>query len=126
MNRRNFIKKSVVATVGLPIIAKSTTLTEESYKFKDTGVIHHMTGPFMSDIGEEAGEMYCRDRCDCGCVDKRWKINEGDTIIALRPCLSGHLKGLTVKAREFKFYRTTTLTGCKLYARDFEKYPLSL
>jgi hypothetical protein len=123
MNRRNFIKSAVVASVGFPAIANSLTPTEKSYKIRDTGIIHHMTGPHFQFIQEENGEMFCRDMCDCGCIDKKWKINEGDTIVAWRPCLTGNLKGLTVISIECKFYRTTILTGCRLLARDFEKYP---
>ena len=91
---------------------------------KLTGVVHHATGPFMTIIGRENGEMYCRDMCDCGCIDKKWKINEGDTIIAFRPCLSDHLIGLTIYALQFKFYGSTTMEKCELLARDFDKYPL--
>lgn len=83
-----------------------------------------MTGPFCEFIQEENGEMFCHDMCDCGCIDKKWKINEGDTIVAYRPALYGHLKNLTIIAIEFKFFRTATLEKCRLYARDMEKYPL--
>lgn len=92
-------------------------------KAKFEGTIHKMAGPFIEMIMEENGEMFCRDMCDCGCIDKKWKINEGDTIIAFRPCLSGHLKRLKIIALEFKFYRTATLEECQLLARDYEKYP---
>jgi len=112
--------------VGFPLIAKSEPSTEEIYKFRDTGIIHYMTGPHFQFIQEENGEMFCRDMCDCGCIDKKWKINAGDTIIAFRPSLTGNLKGLTIKALSFKFYRSTSLTGCTLYSRDFEKYPMYL
>lgn len=88
------------------------------------GITHTMTGPFASFIQEENGEMFCRDICDCGCIDKKWKVNEGDTIIAFRPCLQGHLKRLKIIASEFKFHNTATLTECHLFARDYEKYPL--
>lgn len=83
-----------------------------------------MNGPHFQFIKEENGKMFCHDMCDCGCVDKKWRIYEGDTIIAVRPAMLGHLKGLTIIALDFKFYQTTTLTGCRLLARDFEKYPL--
>ena len=91
-----------------------------------TSSIHHMTGPFASYIQEENGEMSCRDICDCGCIDKTWKINEGDTIIAFRPSLWGHLKKLKIIALEFKIFHTCTLEECTLLSRDFEKYPLNL
>jgi hypothetical protein len=83
-----------------------------------------MSGPHFQIIKEENGEIYCHDMCDCGCVDKKWKINEGDTIIAFRPCLSGHLKNLHIIASMFKIYRTATLENCRLLSRNFEKYPL--
>jgi hypothetical protein len=85
---------------------------------------HFMTGPFCQFIQEENGKMFCHDMCDCGCIDKKWEINEGDTIIAFRPSLYGHLKDLTIIATEFKIFRTVTLEKCRLYSRDFEKYPL--
>ena len=90
------------------------------------GVVHYMKGPHFQFIQEENGEMFCRDMCDCGCIDKKWKIEEGDTIVAWRPSLHGHLKNLKIIAIEFKSYRTTTLEKCRLYARDFEKYPINL
>ncbi len=85
---------------------------------------HYMKGPHFQFIQEENGEMFCRDMCDCGCIDKKWKICEGDTVVAFRPSLNGHLKGITIIAVEFKVYRTCTLENCRLYARDYEKYPL--
>ena len=83
-----------------------------------------MTGPHFQFIQEESGSIFCHDMCDCGCIDKKWEINEGDTIIALRPSLWGHLKRLKIIAIEFKVLRTVTLEQCNLVARDFEKYPL--
>lgn len=85
---------------------------------------HFMKGPHFQHITEENGEMFCHDMCDCGCVDKKWKINEGDTIVAFRPSLYGYLKSLTIIALEFKIFRTVTLEKCRLLSRDFEKYPL--
>ena len=85
-----------------------------------------MTGPHFQFIQEINGEMFCRDMCDCGCIDKTWKINKGDTIIASRPLLFGNLKELTIHAIQFKFKKLTTLENCKLFARDFEKYPRRL
>jgi hypothetical protein len=88
--------------------------------------IHHMTGPHFQIIQEESGSMFCRDMCDCGCIDKKWKIEEGDTIIAVHPALFGHLKRLTIHALQFKILRTAILERCELIARDFEKYPMEL
>ena len=87
---------------------------------------HHMKGPHFQFIQEVNGEMFCRDMCDCGCIDKTWKIEEGDEIIAYRPALTGHLKNLKIIALEFKIYRITTLEKCSLLSRDMEKYPLYL
>ena len=106
----------------IPAFAKKS----ETKEVRLTGVIHHMNGPHFQFIQEENGEMFCRDMCDCGCIDKKWKINEGDTIVAFRPSLYGHLKNLKIFAAEFKIFRTTTLEMCNLITRDFEKYPLSL
>lgn len=88
--------------------------------------IHHMTGPHFQFIQEESGSMFCRDMCDCGCIDKKWKIEEGDTIIAFRPALYGHLKGLTIHGVAFKVFRTAILEKCTLLARNYEKYPMEL
>ena len=87
---------------------------------------HHMKGPFIQMIKEENGKMYCHDMCDCGCIDNKWEINEGDEIIAFRPTLYGKLKFLKIHALEFKILRATTLEKCNLFARDFEKYPMNL
>jgi hypothetical protein len=88
------------------------------------GITHTMTGMFQYIQREDDGEMYCKTMCSNGCCDKTWKINEGDTIIAFRPGLYGHLNRLKIIAIEFKFHRTATLTECTLLARDCEKYPL--
>ena len=87
-------------------------------------ITHHMEGPHFQYIQEESGSMFCRDMCDCGCIDKKWTIEEGDTVIAFRPSLWGHLKNLKIIAVEFEIFRTTTLEKCTLYARDYKKYPL--
>lgn len=114
-----------MAAAVFPFIQFKSTAKESQYQCpKDTGIIHHMKGPHFQYIQEENGEMFCRDMCDCGCIDKKWKINEGDTVIAFQPALTGNLKRLKIISQKCKFYRTTTLTGCSLYARDFEKYPL--
>lgn len=119
MNRRNFIKKATALAVLTPavlVLAKNT----ETEKVRPTGVIHYMNGPHFQWIEEENGEMFCHDMCDCGCIDEKWKINEGDTIVAWRPALFGHLKKLKIIAREFKIFRTTTLERCNLCSRDCE------
>ena len=90
------------------------------------GTTHKMTGPHFQFIQEENGEMFCHDMCDCGCIDKKWKINEGNTIIAFRPALYGNLKNLIIHGIEFKIFRTATLEKCRLIARDIEKYPIDL
>lgn len=88
------------------------------------GKLHFMNGPHFQFIGEKSGSMFCRDMCDCGCIDKKWKIEEYDTIIAFRPSLWGNLKNLKVIALEFKIYKPTALENCRLVSRDFNKYPL--
>lgn len=88
--------------------------------------IHRMKGPHFQFIQEESGSMFCHDMCDCGCIDKKWEVKEGDTIVAFRPSLYGHLKGLKIHAVEFKIFRTVTLEKCTLYARNYEKYPMEL
>lgn len=124
MNRRNFLKSSVgvLGVAALPInVFSYDQIKKETIKLN---TIHIMTGPFCQFIFEKNGEMFCHDMCDCGCIDKKWKIEEGDTIIAWRPALWGHLKNLKIMAREFKVYDTTTLEKCNLSIRDCEKYPL--
>ena len=91
---------------------------------KPTGSIHLMTGPHFSFIEEISGSMFCHDMCDCGCIDKKWKINEWDTIIAFRPSLIGNLKNLEIHGLEFKIFGTASLENCRLISRDFQKYPL--
>jgi len=93
---------------------------------KFDGKEYKMTGPHFQFIKEENERMFCHDMCDCGCVDKKWEINEGDTIVAFRPSLSGHLRHLKIIAVEFKIFRTVTLEECNLCSRDFEKYPIGL
>jgi len=100
---------------------------QDGWRFVMDKITHHMEGPHFQFIEEENGEMFCHDMCDCGCVDKKWKINEGDIIIAFRPLLVGKLKNLTIHALEFKMgteKTNVTLIKCKLFARDLEKYPL--
>lgn len=87
------------------------------------GITHYMKGQFQYIQREDDGEMYCKTFCSNGCCDKKWKINEGDTIIAFHPALTGNLKGLKIIASEFLIFKTATLEECKLLARDFEKYP---
>lgn len=87
------------------------------------GITHTMKGQFQHIQREPDGEMYCKTACSNGCCDKKWKINEGDTIIAFRPVLTGNLKHLKIIATEFNIFRTTTLEECKLLSRDYEKYP---
>lgn len=88
------------------------------------GKTHFMTGPHFQFIQEESGSMFCRDMCDCGCIDKKWKVEEFDTIVAFRPSLFGHLKNLHIIALEFKSLKITTLEKCRLIFRDLNQYPL--
>jgi len=124
MNRRTFTKLALMLTAIVPLNLRASSNPKTIYKFKPTGVVHHMKGPFIQQIKEENGQMFCHDMCDCGCIDKKWKINKGDTVVAFHPALIGNLRGLTIIAVEFKCFGTTQLTGCRLQSRDFEKYPL--
>lgn len=83
-----------------------------------------MHGPHFQFIEEINGEMFCRDMCDCGCINKKWKIKEGDEIIAFRPALNGNLKNLKIHGVEFKIYRKANLENCRMISRNWDKYPL--
>jgi hypothetical protein len=60
-------------------------------------MIHTLTGPHFNYVFEEDGNMFVRQACDCGCIDKRWQISEHDVIFSEnKVLLFGNLKNLEI------------------------------